>query len=229
MPATTLEAIRRKVVKCTRCPRLREYCLQVAKEKVARFRDQKYWGLPVPGFGDPEARMLIVGLAPAAHGGNRTGRIFTGDSSGDWLFDALHRYGFATQPLSVSRDDGLELRDCYITASVRCAPPDNRPLPVEFDNCRPWLVAELALLRRLRVVVTLGSLAHDTWLRATGWRDRLAPAARPRFAHAVRTQMPDGMVLISSYHPSRQNTNTGKLTREMWHSVFRMAREELGG
>jgi uracil-DNA glycosylase family 4 len=228
MPAPTLEAISRKVVQCTRCPRLRQYCLQVAREKVARFRDQEYWGLPVPGWGDPEARMLIVGLAPAAHGGNRTGRIFTGDSSGDWLFDALHRFGFANQPLSVSRDDGLELRDCYIAAAVRCAPPDNRPLPVEFDNCRPWLVAELALLRRLRVVVTLGSLAHDTWLRATGWRDRLSPALRPRFGHAVRTGMPDGTVLISSYHPSRQNTNTGKLTREMWHSVFRMAREELG-
>src|SRR5512134_2296884 len=145
MPASPLEAISRKVVKCTRCPRLRQYCLQVAKEKVLRFRDQKYWGLPVPGFGDAEARMLIVGLAPAAHGGNRTGRIFTGDSSGDWLFEALHRFGFANQPLSVSRDDGLELRDCYIAAAVRCAPPDNRPLPVEFDNCRPWLVAELAL------------------------------------------------------------------------------------
>ena len=172
--------------------------------------------------------MLIVGLAPAAHGGNRTGRIFTGDSSGDWLFDALHRFGFANQPLSVSRDDRLELWDCYIAAAVRCAPPDNRPLPVEFANCRPWLVAELALLRRLRVVVTLGSLAHDTWLRATGWRDRLSPAARPRFGHAVRTAMPDGTVLISSYHPSRQNTNTGKLTKAMWYSVFRMVRHELG-
>jgi uracil-DNA glycosylase family 4 len=172
--------------------------------------------------------MLIVGLAPAAHGGNRTGRIFTGDSSGDWLFDALHRFGFANQPLSVSRGDGLELWDCYIAAAVRCAPPDNRPLPVEFANCRPWLVAELALLRRLRVVVTLGSLAHDTWLRATGWRDRLSPAARPRFGHAVRTEMPDGTVLIASYHPSRQNTNTGKLTKAMWYSVFRMVRHELG-
>lgn len=228
MPATTLKAISRSVVQCTRCPRLREYGLQVAQEKVARFRDQEYWGLPVPGLGDPEARMLIVGLAPAAHGGNRTGRIFTGDSSGDWLFDALHRFGFANQPESVSRDDGLELRDCYVAASVRCAPPANRPLPVEFDNCRPWLVAELALLRRLRVVVTLGSLALDSWLRASGWRDRLSPAERPRLAHGVRTAMPDGMVLISSYHPSRQNTNTGKLTREMWHTVFRKAREELG-
>ena len=197
---------------------------------MRRFRDQEYWGRPIPGFGDPRARLLIVGLAPAAHGGNRTGRVFTGDSSGDWLYEALHRFGFANQPHSVSRDDGLELRDCYINAAVRCAPPANRPLPVELQRCREaWLTTELALLRDVRVVVPLGRIALDAWLTASGWRARLARRDRPQFGHGLECRLPDGTVVIASYHPSRQNTNTGKLTRAMWHGVFRRAREAVRG
>jgi iron complex outermembrane receptor protein len=200
----------------------------VAREKKREFRDWDYWGRPVPGFGDPRARLLVVGLAPAAHGGNRTGRMFTGDSSGDWLYGALHRFGFATQPHSVSRDDGQRLDDCYITAAARCAPPGNRPTPHEIANCRPHLAAELALLRRVRVVVTLGRIGHEAYLRASGWWDRLPPRDRPHFAHGAATRLPDGVRLISSYHPSRQNTNTGRLTRAMWHAVFRRARALVG-
>jgi uracil-DNA glycosylase family 4 len=202
----------------------------VAAEKVRRFRDQEYWGRPIPGFGDPKARLLIVGLAPAAHGGNRTGRVFTGDSSGDWLYEALHRFGFANQPHSVSRDDGLELRDCYINAAVRCAPPANRPLPAELKRCREaWLTTELALLRDVRVVVPLGRIALDAWLAASGWRERLSRPDRPQFGHGVECRLPDETLVIASYHPSRQNTNTGKLTRAMWHRVFRRAREAVSG
>jgi uracil-DNA glycosylase family 4 len=189
---------------------------------VARFRDQEYWGLPVPGFGDPEARLLIVGLAPAAHGANRTGRMFTGDSSGEWLYAELHRHGWASQPVSAGRGDGLALSDCYITAGARCAPPDNRPLPAELDRCRSFLEAELRLLDHVRVVVTLGGIAHQCYLKASGWWDRLAPRARPRFGHGRRTEL-GGVTLISSYHPSRQNTNTGRLTAPMWGAVFREA------
>jgi uracil-DNA glycosylase family 4 len=192
---------------------------------VRRFQTEEYWGKPVPGFGDPAARLLIVGLAPGAHGSNRTGRMFTGDSSGDWLYEALHRFGFANQPASVSRDDGLRLRDCYITAAARCAPPKNRPTPKEIANCRPWLEAELALLTRVKVVIALGKIGHDAFLAAS--------AAEPsrgfsrRFAHGAMIHLPDGAMLISSYHPSRQNTNTGRLTRPMWHAIFRRAREYL--
>lgn len=197
---------------------------------MRRFRDQDYWGRPVPGFGDPNARLLIVGLAPAAHGGNRTGRVFTGDSSGDWLYEALHRFGFASQPHSVSRDDGLTLRDCYINAAVRCAPPANRPLPIELSRCREaWLETELALLHRVSVVVTLGRIALEAWLAASGWRERLPRTARPQFGHGKECGLPDGTLVIASYHPSRQNTNTGKLTRAMWHAVFRRARETVSG
>lgn len=200
----------------------------MAREKVRRFRDETYWGKPVPGFGDPEARLLVVGLAPAAHGGNRTGRVFTGDSSGDWVYEALYRFGFANQPASTHRGDGLRLAGCYVTAAARCAPPGNKPLPRELDHCRPYLEAELRLLRRVRVVLALGRIAHETWLRAAGWWDRLRPAERPRFAHGTTATLPDGTVLIASYHPSRQNTNTGKLTRAMWHAVFRRAKAILG-
>jgi uracil-DNA glycosylase family 4 len=212
------------VVRCTRCPRLRRYCATVARVKVRRFQRETYWGRPVPGFGDPAARLLVVGLAPAAHGGNRTGRIFTGDSSGDWLYEALHRFGFANQPQSVGWDDGLLLTDCYVTASARCAPPGNKPLPVELDRCRPYLEAEIALLNELRVVVALGRIAHDGFLRAAGWWDRLGPRTRPLFAHGSTALLPNGIRLISSYHPSRQNTNTGRLTRPMWHRIFAEAR-----
>ncbi len=181
----------------------------------------------MPGFGDPAARLLIVGLAPAAHGANRTGRMFTGDSSGDWLYAALHRYGFATQAASRSRDDGLELRDCYITAAARCAPPDNRPTQEELDDCNPYLRAELRLLRRISVTLVLGHVAHRQWLRAAGWWDRLPPTDRPVFAHGATMRLPDGGRWIASYHPSRQNTNTGRLTRQMWHGVFAQARRLL--
>jgi uracil-DNA glycosylase family 4 len=199
----------------------------VAREKRRAWRDWEYWGKPIPGFGDPKARLWVVGLAPAAHGGNRTGRVFTGDSSGDWLFEALHRFGFANQPESRARDDGLELADCWVSASVRCAPPGNRPLPGELANCRRYLVAERELLTRVRVVVALGRIAHESWLRAADWWDRLPARERPPFRHARVARLPDGITLISSFHPSRQNTNTGKLTRAMWHAVFRQVRSVL--
>lgn len=223
----TLAAIRRAVVGCTRCPRLRRHCLAVARLKKRAFREQAYWGRPVPGFGDARAGLLVVGLAPAAHGGNRTGRVFTGDPSGDWLFEALHRFGFASQARSVSRDDGMALSGCYIAAAVRCAPPANRPTRREQDACRPYLASECRALGHVAVVVVLGRLAHDAWLKATGWWERLAARDRPRFHHAAEARLPDGTTLVSSYHPSRRNTNTGTLTRAMWHRVFRRAREIL--
>lgn len=220
----SLTAVNRSVVSCTRCPRLRAYCSRVARDKKRAFADWEYWGKPVPGFGDPQARLLVVGLAPAAHGANRTGRMFTGDSSGEWLYEALHRYGFASQARSVARDDGLALADCYITAAARCAPPGNKPSRAELERCRPYLADDVRLLTRVRVVVTLGRIAHDAWLKAAGWWTRLAPAARPPFRHGAASDLPDGTVVIASYHPSRQNTNTGKLTRAMWDDVFARAR-----
>ena len=228
MNLRTLRGVNQAIVVCTRCPRLRTHCRTVALEKKREFRDWDYWGKPVPGLGEAGARLLIVGLAPAAHGANRTGRMFTGDSSGAWLYEALHRFGFASRPDALSASDGLELRDCYITAAARCAPPANKLTRAELDQCRPFLAAELRLLEHVRVVVTLGRIAHEAWLRSAGWWDALAPAARPRFGHGVVTPMPDGTTLISSYHPSRQNTNTGKLTRAMWTAVFQRARETLG-
>lgn len=214
----TIEELSGAIVSCERCPRLVRWCRSVARTKVKRFKEYEYWGKPVPGFGDPRARLLVVGLAPAAHGGNRTGRVFTGDSSGDWLYEALHRFGFANQPTSVGRGDGLRLADCYVTAAARCAPPKNRPTPRELANCRPWLESELALLPGVRVVIALGKIAHDAYLAAA------ATTARPRFAHGALSRMPDGTTLLTSYHPSRQNTNTGRLTRAMWHGVFARAR-----
>jgi len=223
----SLAAVNHSIVSCTRCPRLRAYCGRVARAKKREFRDSQYWGRPVPGFGDRDARLLVVGLAPAAHGANRTGRMFTGDSSGSWLYEVLYRHGFANQPQSLSRDDGLQLTDCYITAAARCAPPGNKPSRVELDRCRPYLAAELRLLRRVRVVVTLGRIAHEGFLKAAGWWERLAPRARPAFAHGAVSTLPDGCIVIASYHPSRQNTNTGKLTRTMWNAVFRRAKAAL--
>jgi len=225
---SSFTSVNRAIVACTRCPRLRAYCERVARDKKREFSDWEYWGKPVPGLGDPQARLLVVGLAPAAHGANRTGRMFTGDSSGNWLYQALYRYGFASQPTAVARDDGLELTDCYISAVARCAPPGNKPTLAELERCRPYLEAELRLLQRLRVVVTLGRVAHDGWLKAAGWWTRLAPRERPAFAHGAVATLPDGTMLLSSYHPSRQNTNTGKLTRPMWHAVFRKARQLVG-
>ena len=214
---SALAALEREIVDCRRCPRLVEWREQVAREKRAAFRDWDYWGRPVPGFGDPAARVLLLGLAPAAHGANRTGRMFTGDRSGDFLYAALHATGFANQPTAVSRDDGLELRDCFITAGVRCAPPANKPLPSERDNCRAWLDRELALLADVRVVVCLGKFAWDAACLLHSVRPR------PRFGHLAEFQVPDGPVMLGSFHPSQQNTFTGKLTEPMLDAVFERA------
>jgi uracil-DNA glycosylase family 4 len=222
-----LEIVQTEVVACRRCPRLVAYRERVAREKVRRYRDEEYWGKPVPGFGDPHARLLLVGLAPAAHGGNRTGRIFTGDRSGDFLYRALYRSGFASQSSSRHRDDALALRDCYITAAVRCAPPGNKPSPSEFATCRPYLVEEIRLLRRMRVVVALGRIAFDAFLKA--WKDdrRAVPTLRPAFAHGGMTQLPGGVFLLASYHPSQQNTQTGRLTSAMFQRIFTHVRRLL--
>jgi len=215
----SLERVCHDVINCFKCPRLVAWRELVAREKRAAFRDQEYWGRPVPGFGDPDARLLIVGLAPAAHGGNRTGRIFTGDRSGDWLFGALYRAGFANQPASVHRDDGLQLIGAYIAAVVRCAPPANKPLPEERDNCLPYLKRELALLKDVCVIVCLGSYALDGVSLALGLRPR------PKFGHAREIALPGGRTILCSFHPSQQNTFTGKLTEAMLDEVFNRARE----
>ena len=221
---TQLEQLSEEVIRCRLCPRLVAWREQVAREKRASYASEDYWGRPLPGFGDPTARVLILGLAPAAHGGNRTGRIFTGDRSGDWLFAALWRAGFASQPQSVSRDDGLALADCYITAAVRCAPPANRPTPAERDNCRAYLVRELALLRVARVIVCLGAFAWDAALRAVALAGQEPPRPRPRFGHGASAQL-GRWTLLGCYHPSQQNTFTGKLTEAMMDAVLSRARE----
>ncbi|MDE3118435.1 MAG: uracil-DNA glycosylase [Nitrospirota bacterium] len=223
----SLRVLNEQIVACRRCPRLVPYREAVAQAKRRQFRDWTYWGRPIPGFGDARARLFVVGLAPAAHGGNRTGRVFTGDRSGDWLYDALHRFGFANQPESLHKGDGLALSDCYIAAAVRCAPPGNKPTPEEFDACRPYLLEELRLLTRLRVVVALGKIAFDQYLKACRELGNRLPSPAPRFGHGVRYALPWGVTLIGSYHPSQQNTFTGKLTRPMFHSVFKQARTEL--
>jgi len=189
---------------------------------VRRHRDETYWGRTVPGFGDARARLLVVGLAPAAHGANRTGRMFTGDASGDWLYEALYRFGFASQSTSTYRTDGLQLTDCFVTAAARCAPPSNKPTTAELAACREYLDLELRALRTVRVVVTLGRIGHTAWVRAA--LPDVRPAERPPFGHARTTTLADGLTVIASYHPSRQNTQTGRLTRTMWHDVFRRAR-----
>jgi len=223
-----MAALQRAVVACERCERLRRHCALVAVEKRRAYRDETYWGRPVPGFGDPEARVLLVGLAPGAHGANRTGRMFTGDSSGDWLYEALHREGFASSPVSVSRDDGMRLTDVWIGAAGRCAPPDNKPLPEELAACREFLAGEIALLPRLRVVLVLGRIAHEAYLRACGRWEGRPPRERPAFAHGAEVALAGGPVLVSSFHPSRQNTQTGRLTRAMWHAVFARVRALVG-
>ena len=219
---SALAALNAEVVECRRCPRLVAWREQVAREKRAAFRDWDYWGRPVPGFGDRDARLLILGLAPAAHGANRTGRMFTGDRSGDFLYAALHRAGYANQPQAVSREDGLELRDAYITATVRCAPPANKPTPEERDNCLPYLGRELELLERSRVVVALGSFGWDGFLRAARTLGVEVPRPRPRFGHGAEAEL-DRWRLIGCYHPSQQNTFTGKLTEAMTDAVFARA------
>jgi uracil-DNA glycosylase family 4 len=221
-----LGALRREVIACRRCPRLVRWRENVAKVKVRRFADQKYWGKPLPGFGDPRARLLLVGLAPAAHGGNRTGRMFTGDESGNWLFRALHESGFANQAASVGQDDGLVLSDCYITATARCAPPLNRLLWTEIHNCRPFLLRELALLSNVRVIVGLGRVGFENALAAYRELGHAVFEKKPRFAHGAHFEK-DGLVFIASFHPSQQNTFTGRLTRPMLTRIFRMARRFL--
>lgn len=217
---TSLIQLERKIIGCERCPRLRDHCRQVAQVKRRAYLDQEYWGRPVPGFGDPRARLFVLGLAPGAHGANRTGRVFTGDRSGDWLYRALHQTGFASQPTSVRRGDGLILHDCWVSASVRCAPPDNKPTPGEVLVCRSWLERELQLMPRVRVVVALGRLAFDNFLALRG-----LPRAGFPFGHNQAYDA--GFTLISSYHPSQQNTSTGKLTEPMLRAVFERAREAL--
>ena len=228
--ADGLRRVHASIVTCERCPRLREYCRRIAREKKRAHRDDTYWGRPVPGFGDPEARLLLVGLAPAAHGANRTGRVFTGDGaggSGDFLMSALHRTGFANLPTSRGVDDGLMLQDAYILAAVRCAPPDNKPRPEEITRCLDHLDAELAALPRVQVVVALGRIAFDAWLQRLR-RQGALPAPRPAFGHGVVVRMGNGLpIVIGCYHPSRQNTNTGVLTAPMIAAVFRKARRLL--
>ncbi|GBC84121.1 hypothetical protein HRbin11_00543 [bacterium HR11] len=222
------ERLYREVIDCRRCPRLVEYRESVGRLKRRAYRDETYWARPVPGWGDPRARLLVVGLAPAAHGGNRTGRIFTGDASGNFLMAALHRTGFANQPYSLHRDDGLVLRDVYITAVVRCAPPGNRPRPDELRNCRPFLIRELELLTGVRVVLTLGEVAtQGFWAAWSAWRSLPRPL-RIRFRHGGEWPLDEARVLLMSYHPSRQNTQTGRLTMAMLVAVLERARELLG-
>ena len=224
--ATSLDRVHHDIISCTRCERLRTYCQRVAEEKKAAHRNDDYWGRPVPGFGDPDARVLVLGLAPAAHGANRTGRVFTGDGSGDFLMRAMHSAGFANITSSRSADDGLTLRDAYIAAAVRCAPPDNKPTPTEILACHPHLVAEVSALNRLRVIVALGRIGFDAAWRLLGDRG-ISMKPRPAFGHGLKYEPQGGPVVIGSYHPSRQNTNTRKLTPEMLESVFAAAREAM--
>ena len=219
-PATSLAALADEVAQCRACPRLVAWREEVAATKRAAYADETYWGRPVPGFGDPQARIVVVGLAPAAHGANRTGRMFTGDRSGEWLYRALHRAGLANRAESVSRHDGLRLDGAYITAPVRCAPPANKPTPAERDACAPFLERELALLRQARVAVVLGQFAYQAMASHLGVRPR------PAFGHNVRVTLPGGKTLIGSYHPSQQNTFTGKLTQPMLDAAIAAA---LGG
>ena len=228
--AATIAEVQEQVIACRACPRLVEWREEVARVKRRMYRDEPYWGAPLAAFGDPQARLLVVGLAPAAHGGNRTGRMFTGDRSGDWLFGALHRAGFANQPESIRSGDGLELQDALITAAARCAPPQNKLRPDELTACRPYITREIQLLADLRVVVALGRIAFDAFLRAYAAAGRTPPQRKPPFGHAVESQLPDGgPLLISCYHPSQQNTQTGRLTLEMLDAVFQRAREVCGG
>ena len=223
-----LEKLNVSIVCCHRCPRLVRWRQVCANDPPRRFVGQDYWAKPLPAFGDPKARLLIIGLAPAAHGGNRTGRMFTGDRSGDWLYAALHKSGFALHPYSNNRSDGQKLKNCLITAAVRCAPPANKPSLIEFERCRGYLVQELALMRsQLEVVIVLGKIAFDAFLKSYQANSCPLPAPRPKFGHGVSIPLPGGPLLICSYHPSQQNTFTGKLTRPMFDAVFEQARAAL--
>jgi uracil-DNA glycosylase family 4 len=223
----TIPSLHRSIIACSACPRLVQWREEVAKNKTKRFQEQQYWGRPVPGFGDPDAQLILVGLAPAAHGANRTGRMFTGDESGNWLYRALYKAGFANQPSSSSSKDGLVLKNCYITAACRCAPPQNKPLPLEIRNCRPFILDEFRLLKHLRVVVGLGKIGFDTafdCMKELGWTDL---QRRPKFSHGAMITVGRGIVLLGSYHPSQQNTFTGTLTEPMFNSIFRTAKRHL--
>jgi uracil-DNA glycosylase family 4 len=224
-----LEYLQKTVIQCQRCPRLVGYLNEVSRNKPKRFRDWNYWGKPLPSFGDPNARVLIIGLAPAANGGNRTGRMFTGDRSGEWLFGALHQFGFANQPNSARRDDDFALKDCYITATIRCAPPDNKPLPEEIENCRPYFLKELDLLKNVRVLVPLGQIAFTQTLKSLRLKGFEIPPLSFGHGKIYSLRAPNSQLrtLITTYHPSQQNTQTGKLTRPMFHKVFRMVTKTL--
>lgn len=231
--ADWLVTLNREVVACTKCSRLVSYREQIAREKRRAYRDCEYWGKPVPGFGDPNARVLIMGLAPGAHGSNRTGRPFTGDASGNFMYPVLYETGFANQPNATACGDGLELRDLYITAAARCAPPDNKPLPAELANCAPFLDREIDGLRKLKVVVALGKIGFDAYLNYVRRRGLVQSKASYVFAHGAKYNLPDGKILLASYHPSNQNTQTGKLTRPMFLEIFKqaahLADESTGG
>jgi len=226
-----LENLQKIVIQCGKCSRLVAYLQEVPKHKPKRYRDWDYWSKPLPSFGDPKARLLIVGLAPAANGGNRTGRMFTGDRSGEWLFNALHRFDFANQPNSLRRDDGFKLNDCYITATIRCAPPKNRPLPEEIENCRPYLLKELDLLRNVEVIVPLGQIAFIQTLKLLRLKGYEVPPLAFGHGKSYILRTPNSplrtITLVVTYHPSQQNTQTGKLTKPMFHKVFEMVRSRL--
>jgi uracil-DNA glycosylase family 4 len=226
--AGALAVLNSRVINCTRCDRLREYGARIAVTKRRAYLNHEYWGRPVPSFGDQRARVLIVGLAPGAHGSNRTGRPFTGDGSGNFLYPVLYEAGFASQPLATGRDDGMRLRDLWITAVVRCAPPDNKPLPQEIANCAPYLDEEIAGLSRLRVIVCLGKIAFDGVVQHLLRTGEIERRGELQFAHGTEYKLPGGRFLIASYHPSLQNTNTGRLTRAMFYAIFRRARELAG-
>ena len=224
----SLKALNAAIVACERCPRLRAYCAEVARTRRRAFADVEYWGRPVPSFGDEDARVLVVGLAPGAHGSNRTGRPFTGDGSGDFLFPTLYETGFASQPKAVSRDDGMKLTGVWINSVVRCAPPANKPTPEELRTCAPWLDEEIRLLKNLRVVICLGKIAFDGFLAHQLRAGQIAARAGFTFRHGAEYALPGGFILMASYHPSLQNTNTGKLTRPMFLEVFSRARQLAG-
>ncbi|MGA2316446.1 MAG: uracil-DNA glycosylase [Thermodesulfobacteriota bacterium] len=221
-----LENLQNLVVECQKCPRLVAYLKEVSNHKPKRYRDWDYWSKPLPSFGDPDAQVLIIGLAPAAQGGNRTGRMFTGDRSGEWLFNALYEFGFANQPNSLRRDDGFKLDGCYITATIRCAPPKNKPLPEEIENCRPYFLKELDLLKKIEVLVPLGQIALTQTLRTLRQKGLGIPPLT--FGHGKVYPLPNRQTIITTYHPSQQNTQTGKLTRPMFHQIFKMVRRKLG-
>lgn len=223
---TQLQTLRQEIIACRRCPRLVRWREKVAREKVKRFAEEEYWGKPIPGFGDPHARLLLVGLAPAAHGGNRTGRMFTGDESGNWLFRALHKAGFVSQPQSLDRGDGMQLSDCYITATLRCAPPLNKPTTEEVQHCRSFLTREVAMLRNVRVIMGLGKIGFEAALDAFREMGRIEFKRKPKFGHNLAYQLGE-LTFIASFHPSQQNTFTGRLTEPMFDRVFRTAKRIL--